>query len=93
MKHYYETTNGCVGPGDLKHMRIQQIRVRRPGKQVPDTTIVELAKTVLAGSTIQVVSTNLGISRRTASRWLKRLGFITKRGEGSRWWILGPSRS
>jgi DNA invertase Pin-like site-specific DNA recombinase len=45
----------------------------RPGKQVSNEAIVALGKAFIAGKPVCTTAERLGISRRTASRWIKRL--------------------
>jgi hypothetical protein len=46
----------------------------RPGKQVTNETVVRLGRAFLAGKPLCKTAMELEISRRTASRWIKRLG-------------------
>lgn len=45
----------------------------RPGKYVPDSTIITLGKAIVAGQPLCATAQRLDINRKTAYRWVKRL--------------------
>jgi len=75
MKAYYETPSGAIDGSDLvRGMRLTTCQGLRPGKYVSDATLVALGKAIVAGKPLCATAVELGISRRTAGRWKKRLG-------------------
>jgi len=69
---------GCLELRDGLYVGGFNVRKRhgalRPGKYVSDATIVALGQAIVRGEPLCLTAKQLGISRRTASRWVKRLG-------------------
>lgn len=75
MKRIYDQGQRGAVDGELlrEGYRIQTMRIRRPGKQVTDATIVALGQAIVAGDTVIMAASRLGISSKTGYRWKKRL--------------------